>query len=198
MINIGIAGGPGSFNDSAVQHLIRDIGQSDVQIHYLDDTESVLRAIEFENIDLGQFALYNSYAGVYEECMEPMGRYRFRVHSAFPMQIVHCLMKHPSIEAIELTTIMSHREVLKQCRGTLANRFPHLKLIEGTGSLTDPGRIGVAIANGTIEATTAVVSNGLIAELFGLEILERDLQDKQDAVSTFLRVLPLNAEELPI
>jgi len=190
ILRIGIQGGPGSFNDSAIRELTTGLNAK-VSIHYLDDTESVLSAIENEGIELGQFALYNSYAGLYEESLNAIGKFRFRIHSMQPMAIVHCLMKRPDITYEELTTIMSHKEVFKQCRRTLAERFSHLTLEEGSAELTDPARVGAAISSGKLPPTTAVVSNGLIAELHDLDVVERGLQDQKDSISTFVRVMQL-------
>lgn len=185
---IGIQGGPGSFNDSALRQYLERHPESTFDVSYLNSTHEVLEKLERGQIEYGQFALFNSQAGFYEESLFEIGRYRFEVEEAYDTQISHCLMTHRDVNIHSIETVMSHREVLKQCKANLEKRYPDVRLVEGAGDLADPARVGEALSKGTLDSSTAVVSNGLIAELHGLSIVERDLQDAEDNVSTFLLV----------
>ena len=185
---IGIQGGPGSFNDSAVRQYIGRHPEAAFDVSYLNSTHEVLERLEQGQIEFGQFALFNSQAGFYEESLSEIGRYRFEVEESYDAQITHCLMMRRDVDIHDIRTIMSHREVFKQCKANLQKLCPNVRLVEGTGNLADPARVGEALSQGTLDSSTAVVSNGLIAELNDLSIVETDLQDAENNVSTFLLV----------
>ena len=63
---IGIQGGLGSYNDTAIRkHLPNDFTQD--KVVYLDSTPNVFVALNSGQIEYGQFAIYNSRSGLYEE-----------------------------------------------------------------------------------------------------------------------------------
>ena len=188
LCRIGIQGGRGSFNDSALRQYLAQHPESKFDVDYLNSTGEVLEKLELGQIDYGQFALFNSRAGFYEESLREIGRYRFTVEDSFDLPIVHCLMTRHEVKMDEIRTIVSHREVFKQCRTKLRNEYANLRLVEGQGPLADPARVGEALSQGDLPSSTAVVSNALIGELHGLDIVARNLQDAKNNVSTFLLV----------
>lgn len=97
-------------------------------------------------------------------------------------------MMHSEAELNEITTIMTHSQVLKQCESNLAKKYACLRLEKGEGELTDPAKIAEAIANGQLPKQVATLSNCLMASVYGLSIVEHDLQDRMDNESTFLLV----------
>jgi len=188
LFRVGIQGGPGSFNDSALRQYIVQNPELEFQVRFLNSTGEVFEALKEGQVEYGQFALFNSNAGFYEESLAEVSRRKFTVEASYSCPIVHCLMKRQGTSTDAISTIMSHREVFKQCRAKLKLKYPRAQLIEGTGALADPSRVGEALAQGALPATTAVVSNGLIAELHDLEVVETGLQDAGDNVSTFLLI----------
>jgi prephenate dehydratase len=60
-------------------------------------------------------------------------------------------------ELSEITAIMTHARVLKQCKNSLAKKYPNLRLGVGEGDLTDPAKIAEAIAQGQFPKSIAVV-----------------------------------------
>jgi prephenate dehydratase len=112
----------------------------------------------------------------------------FAVIDRYSIQVVHCLMVHPDARMEEVDTIMTHPQVLAQCRNTIARRYPHLILKEGEGDFVDPARVGEGIARSLLPRNVATVSNRLISEAWGLKIVDQDLQDRADNFTTFVFV----------
>jgi len=185
---VGIQGGPGSFNDSALRHFLEVNPRPSWQVRYLDTTPRVLSALAAGEISFGQFAIYNTVGGLYEESLSAVGEYRFRIVDRYAIRIAHALMIRREASLQQVDTILTHPEVFKQCRRRLAARYPHLEQKVGEGDLTDPARIAESLAAGRLPASVAVLSNGLLASIHGLQIVAEELQDERDSRSTFLLV----------
>lgn len=193
-LRIGIQGGRGSFNEEALKHYLQnqDIPETDVEIKYLYTTDRVLSALISGEIDRGQFAVENSIGGPVKETIAAQEDYsfadRFEVIEQYSIQVLHCLMVHPDARLDEVETIMTHPQVLAQCRNTIARRYSHMMLKEGEGDFVDPARVGEGIARGSLPRNVATVSNRLISEAWGLKILDHDLQDRVDNFTAFVLV----------
>lgn len=186
-IRYGIQGGPGSFNESAFYlHRVCHPDKS-YELIYLDTTSNVLDSLHNGQIDQGQFALFNSYAGPYDESLSAIGKYNFKPLQYHKLPIKHVMMVLQDVSIDEVSVIVSNPEVFKHCKKQLAERFSRLQIAFGEGELTDPARAAEALVQGKLSRSTAIVSNALIAEKLGLKIIARDLQDV-DCESTFLVV----------
>jgi prephenate dehydratase len=194
IISIGIQGGPGSFNEQALRLYLDQHSQPlmDVKVKYLYTTDRVLSELLTGSIDLGQFAVENSLGGSVEETLVAQKKYSFETNceviAHYSLQIAHCLMLHPEVQLEEVKTIMTHPQVLAQCRNNIGRRYPWVELSVGEGDLIDPAKVGEAIARGILPRTVATVSSRLIADIQGLKILDQNLQDREDNFTRFILV----------
>ncbi len=187
-IIIGIQGGPGSFNEEAIRYYIQKNGLKNVTIEYLHTTEKVLQELNKEAIDLGQFAIHNSTGGIVMESITAMGKYHFTVVEEFAIKIAHALMIRKDAELSEITTIMTHPQVLAQCRKTLAQKYPHLTQTSGEGELIDHALVAKQLSEGKLPKNTATMGSKILAKLYSLKIVEDNLQDLQENYTSFLIV----------
>lgn len=197
MVIIGIQGGRGSFNEEAANtHLPENISGA-YELRYLHTTPNVLEALDKGEIDCGQFALYNTQGGLYEESLYAIAEHTFKIVCAYAIRIRHSLMIRRDTELSEITTIITHQQVLKQCTKSLALKYPEFRLAVGEGELTDPAKIAETMAKGQLPREVATVSNRLMADVYGLRIVENDMQDSIDNESTFLLVAKYCLDALP-
>lgn len=193
-LRVGIQGGLGSFNEQALRLYLERRGRTpcDVEIKYLYTTDNVLSELKAGAIERGQFAAENSLGGPVQETLAAQAKHSFEenyeVVDRYSIRVAHCLMIHPDARPEEVDTIMTHPQVLAQCRETIARRHPGMALEEGVGDLLDPAKVGEAIARGRLPRNVATVSNRLIAEARGLKIVDRNLQDREDNFTTFVFV----------
>jgi len=187
-IKIGVQGGAGSFNDEAVKFYTETRHVSPYEVVYLYTSEAVLAALAGKEIDYGQFALYNSRGGAVEETMRSMGPHRFQVVDWYSIPVAHHLICRQDAAIAEIATIMTHPQVLSQCRATLRERYPHLRFIQGKGEMIDPARVAFALKNGDIPPSVATLACKSIAHVYGLKIIDSDLQDESNNETTFLLV----------
>lgn len=187
-ITYGIQGGPGSFNEEALNFYTSSQGIKDFQAKYLYTTEKVLNALTRGDIDYGLFAIQNSVGGVVNESTNAMAHHRFQIIEEFAIPIQHHLQKLPGTKTEDLHTIMAHPQVLKQCKTHLANHYPQMNLKSGEGDLIDTAQAGKALSEGQLDPNTAILGAKTISKLYGLEIIDRNLQDDPTNNTSFFLV----------
>ena len=187
-LKIGIQGGAGSFNEEAITYYIQRNNIANVELVYLHTSENVLRELEDGTVDQGIFALHNSLGGIVMESIEAMGRYHFSIVEEFAIKISHALMVKKGTKLKEIDTIMTHPQVLAQCKGSLHQKYSHLKQTWGEGELIDHALVAKALSEGKLPSNIATMGSKVLADLYNLDIIEDNLQDLHDNYTSFLLV----------
>lgn len=187
-LTIGIQGGKGSFNEEAVMYWLKRSGIQDYKIKYLYTTDNVLAALHAGDIDRGQFAIHNSVGGIVGESVDAMAKYKFTIIEEFAIVIAHALMIRDDADYGEVTTIMTHPQVFAQCQHTLPQKYPHLKQTSGEGELIDHANVAKQMAAHKLPKHIATMGSKVLAELYGLKIVEDNLQDAKENYTSFLLV----------
>jgi prephenate dehydratase len=173
----------GSFSEEAALEYARDNQLGEVEIVELVSTEGVLSAVEHGRIDYGIFALENSNGGVVYESVYAMAAHRFRVVDLFEIDVNHTLLVHPSLEGRQrIDRIASHQQAIRQCRMWLRHNFPTTLVTEEADTAEAARMLGA----GELPPSTAVIAAERCAELFGLRVLERRIQDLKFNFTTFV------------
>lgn len=187
-IIFGIQGGKGSFNEEAILFYAKKHGIKKFQIKYLFTSEKVLKNLHEGNIDYGQFAIQNAVGGVVEESTHAMARYKFKIVEEFQILIRHFLMKRKDVDVSQIKTIMAHSQNFRQCKDNLAKKYPDLKQISGQGDLLDTAKCAEALEKNQIDKNTAILGPKILAKIYDLEIIDENLQDSQNNLTTFFLV----------
>jgi prephenate dehydrogenase len=188
MTVFGIQGGKGSFNEEAVNDYIKRNGIKKHKIKYLYTTEKVLKNLHEGSIDLGIFAIQNAVGGVVEESTHAMARYKFKIVSEFQIMIRHNLMKRKDVKTEEIRIIMAHSQNFRQCKDNLDRKFPRLGRITGKDDLMDTAMAARALSLGKIPKNTAILGPRILSEIYGLDIVDENLQDSKNNLTTFFAV----------
>ncbi|MBI5390784.1 prephenate dehydrogenase/arogenate dehydrogenase family protein [Candidatus Woesearchaeota archaeon] len=185
---IGIQGGKGSFNEAAaiVYATTAKIGR--YELEYLYTTKNVLEALHQGDIDRGIFALANSVGGIVEETKQAIGEYRFSIIHELMIPITHSLMIRNDAKLQDITVIMTHPQVVKQCESTIKERYGKLKIVYGKGDAIDPAKIAEQITQKKWGKNVAVMGNPLLAEKYSLKKVADHLEDREDNTTTFVVV----------
>lgn len=189
-IVIGIQGGKGSFNEQAVNDYITHYGSSEIdyQVIYLYTTEKVFKALNDGEIDMGQFAMHNSVGGIVHESLYAIANNIFEIVKDFDIKISHHMMIRRDVTPDKVKIFMTHPQVIKQCKGNLKRYCSGLKIISGDGDLIDHSKVAEALADGEIEPTIGVIGPSVLADLYDLHIIRKDLQDSDQNFTNFLVV----------
>lgn len=204
---IAIQWGKWSFNEIAIRNFLDSQKQNppdllsqggikhpniltfqDSKIIYAYTTAEVLRLVARGEAGYGQFAIANSIGGLVMETLQSLGskHWEYITHYAIPVR--HCLMIHPEAKQKDITTIMWHEQAIRQCEKTLEKLFPNAEKIWWTWNLTDNASVAEWVANGTLPITTASIGHESLADIYGLTIIERDIQDRDDNMTTFVLI----------
>lgn len=187
-LTIGIQGGKGSFNDEAVQYYVKKAGIKDYDIKYLYTSEKVLSALHAGDIDWGLFAIHNSVGGMVGESVEAMARYKFSIVEEFAIIIAHALMIRDDAEYSDITSVMAHPQVFAQCKSTLARKYPDLELTSGKGELIDHANVARQLGSHKLPKNVGTMGSKVLAGLYGLKVVEDNLQDAAENYTSFLMV----------
>jgi arogenate dehydrogenase (NADP+) len=185
---IGIQGGRGSFNEEAARSLMGRTPDESFEIVYLHTTEKVLRALHEGTVDRGLFAIHNSVGGMVGESVEAMARYRFAIVEEFAIEISHALMIAIDADVSKVNAVMAHPQVFRQCRSNLEHKYPNLRQISGDGDLIDQAKVAELLGRGEIPDTVATLGSKVLAGINGLRIVEDNLQDLTENLTSFLFV----------
>jgi prephenate dehydratase len=184
-IKIGIQGGEGSFNDEAIYTYLVKHTDINADIQYLYTTENVLRALHQGKIDMGQFAIRNTLGGEVKESVEAMKEFPSKTIAEYKIKIAHALMIRPDATMEDITTIMTHPQVLAQCKRTVMEKYPQLKQTVGEGELVDPAYVAKQLSKKKLPKNVATMSSKVLAEIYGLTIVQTDMQDEKENYTTF-------------
>lgn len=187
-IVFGIQGGKGSFNEEALESYISKKAIKDYKIKYLYTSVGVLNALGKGEIDRGQFAIENSVGGLVQESIEAMANYKFRIVDQFKIIISHALMIRKDAKLAEIDTIMTHPQVLAQCKSTLAKKYPNLKKTSGKGEMIDHSVVAEKLAKKELPKNIATMGSKILSDIYDLRIVEENLQDAKKNYTTFLQV----------
>lgn len=182
----GIQGGAGSFNEEALLYYLQSADIKQYEIVSLYTTERVLQRLSSGQIDYGLFAIHNSLGGRVHESFEAIRTYRFQVLAEVEIPIRHYLLKKPNVPFWQIDTIMTHPQVLKQCRATLQKKYADVRLSSGQKDFRNTARVAQAVADGELPHTTAVIGSARLSKLYGLQIVDGNLQDAQTNRTRFL------------
>lgn len=187
-LTFGIQGGKGSFNEEAVMYYLAHAGTKKYKIKYLYTAENVLRALNAGEIDFGQMAIQNSVGGVVDETISAMAKYKFKISEQFEIKISHALMMRPDAKFSDITTIMSHPQALAQCKKTLMQKYGKLKQTSGKKELIDQAQVARRLAEKRLPKSLAVLGSRMLAKIYGLKIIEENLQDAKENYTSFMMV----------
>ena len=187
-LTFGIQGGVGSFNEKAINHYLSETDIKHYKIKYLYTSANVLKSLHKGEIDFGQFAIHNSIGGMVGESVQAMTKYKFKIVKEFAIQIAHALMIRSDADFSDVTTIMTHPQVLAQCRGNLAQKYANLVKTSGKGVLIDHATVAKRMSEGKIDKNIATMGSDILAQIYGLKIVENNLQDLQNNFTSFLIV----------
>lgn len=187
-ITYGIQGGKGSFNEEAIQYFTQRAMITKYTVKYLYTSMGVMRALHEGSIDRGQFAIHNSAGGMVEESIHALAKYKCTIVEEFAIKISHALMIREDADFSKITTVMTHPQVLAQCKQTLHQKYPHLLQTSGKGTFVDHAMVARAMGKKRLPRHIATMGSKVLAKLYGLKIVEDKLQDLKENYTTFLHV----------
>jgi prephenate dehydratase len=181
MTRVAFLGPPGTFTEEAL------LGQPDLAQFELVPVAGlldVLTAAQSGDVDLGFVPIENSIEGTVTATLDNLV---FDTELLIQREIVldvHLnLMARPGSRTRDITRVVSFPHASAQCRGFLAKVLPGAEVL-AANSTADAAR---QVGEGGSPATAALAP-ALAAKLYGLDVLESDVEDHQDNQTRFVLV----------
>lgn len=182
---IGYLGPQGTYSEKAAILYSKDMER--VEYQSIDD---VISAVDNESIEVGIVPIENSIEGSVNATMD---RFIFtsdvKIIGEVVISIAHDLLVSKNYNGEKINKILSHTQALGQCRGFLNSNFNGVQQ-EVTSSTAEAAR-QVAVSN----ESWAAIGNPLCADIYGLKVLRKAIQDNKDNETRFVVISKRAKEE---
>ena len=185
---VTIQGVAGCFHEAAAKEYFAG---EEIEIIPCDTFPILFDKMKYDASLLGIVAIENTIAGSLLQNHELLRQSNLRIVGEQHMYISHVICALPGQSLDELIEVNSHPMALMQCEQYLL-RHPNLKMVEAS----DTAGSAQYIAENHVTGHAAVCGK-YAAELYGLNILDEDIQTNKRNFTRFLIVAdPLEADEL--
>ena len=144
----------------------------DVLVNSLLDKTATVGIMALENTIAG--SIIPNYALIDNNNLHIVGEEYLNIH--------HHLMAFPGQNIEDIKEVCSHPMALLQCKEFFKNH-PHIKLVEDV----DTAEVAKRISKNKLKGVAAIAPK-LAAEIFGLEVLEDEIQTMKDNATRFVIV----------
>lgn len=169
---VGVLGPEGTFSEVAARTRYPEAG-----IRYFGDFEEVLMAVERGDVDAGVVPLENSLEGSIGQTLDALLNLDVKITGELNLRVRHCLIGRGAQDKVKV--VLSHPQALAQCRRYIKKHYPRAE-IRTTGSTTHAVRLAQEFPE------MAAISSAEAADRYGLELIDRDIQDSDNNVTRFV------------
>ncbi len=171
---IAFQGMAGAYSDLACRQVYPDL-ETVPSVSF----EAAFRAVREKRADLAMIPVDNTLAGRVADVHYLIPNGELQIIGEHFQLIRHCLLGLPGAKLEELTDVHSHVHAIPQCK----NVIEELQLVKHTVADTAKGASDIKKWD---DNTQAAIASELAAQIYGLEILKRDVQDASHNTTRFL------------
>jgi prephenate dehydratase len=141
--------------------------------------EDVFTKVESGQVALGMLPVENSMAGVVSDSYDLLASNDLRIVGEHYLQVHHCLLGAKGTSIDRIGAVYSHPQALAQCHSFIRLQgWDRCSVYDTAGAAADLS------SRGHVEE--AAIASELCAELYGLTVLKRDIQDSAKNTTRFL------------
>jgi prephenate dehydratase len=166
---IGYLGPQGTFSEQAARVFLNG---RDGECAACDSLEQVLGRVASGELDEGIVPVENSSEGAVGVTLDLLAmHYDLAVRGELVLPVTHCLIARQGVEMAEVERVLSHPQVLAQCRGFLQERLPRAVPVECASTAAAAAQVA------DCNKPWAALGYSLAAENYGLAVLEPGAND---------------------
>ena len=141
---------------------------------------AVAAAVDSGMADEGVVAIENSIEGSVTDTLDILiHESRLSIRRELVLPVGHCLLVRPGMQAADVKLLLSHPQALGQCRRFVERCFPKAEVVAALST-------AAAVEEMMARENAAAIGTRRAAELYGAEILARDIQDRSDNLTRFV------------
>jgi prephenate dehydratase len=172
---VGYLGPPGTFTEEAA--LLHD---SSAQLLSFNSVAAVAEAVSSGMADEGVVAIENSIEGSVPDTLDVLiHESRLSIRRELVLPIEHFLLVRPGTQVTDVTILLSHPQALGQCRRFVERCFPKAEVVAALST-------AAAVEEMMAREGAAAIATRRAAEIYGAEILARELQERSDNLTRFV------------
>lgn len=173
-MTIGFLGPEGTFTEAAA---FKHFGRA-VSVSPLESIDAVFREVESGAAQFGVVPVENSTEGVVNHTLDMFIRSKLSICGEVQLRIHHFLMAAQE-DRKKIRRVYSHPQSLAQCRKWLDSNLASADR-EAVSSNAEAARIAAE------DPAAAAIAGEVAAELYGLRLLARNVEDEPDNTTRFL------------
>lgn len=178
-LSVAALGGPGTYSESAA---VAFFGSS-IQSQFYNDFDGIFEAVTSTQADRGILPIENSLAGSIHRNYDLLLRYDLYIVGEIQIHIAHQLIALPGVTLADIKRVYSHPQPFAQCEQSLTNILPQAERIP----TYDTAGSAKLLREQNITDGAALASKRA-AGLYGLNILQPDMQDDPENYTRFVIV----------
>ncbi len=179
---IAFQGELGAYGHEACQ-----AARPDFEVLPCETFEQVISAVKSGEADLAMLPIENSTYGRVADIHRLLPESGLHIHDEAFVRVRICLLGLPGAQLGDITDVHAHLVLLPQ-----SARFLAAHSIKGHSATDSAG--AAAELSGSSDKTQGVLASALAAEIYGLDVLERDIEDHGHNTTRF--VIMGNAPDL--
>ena len=173
---VGFQGEPGAYSEKAVHDLFGE--PVAVPLHSF---HKVFEQVEIGKIDYGVVPLENSHAGSINDSYDLLVRHGLQIVAETIVRIQHCLLAAPGTAIKDVRVVFSHPQALDQCEELLDSLDVERVAVHDTAG-------AARVVSEDRKPGTAAIASAEAAQLYGLEVLASDIEDRPDNSTKFVAI----------
>ena len=141
--------------------------------------EDAMQKVEKGRADFALIPIENKTAGRVDEFYGLIPEMKLQIVGEHYQKIEHCLLGIKNVYLSDIKYVYSHPQGLAQCRNNLKKfNLKPVALFDTAGSAQEVAKLQ--------ERDKAAIASSLAAEIYGLQILDDNIQDKADNYTRFI------------
>lgn len=150
------------------------------QILYVKTFEAVFQAVQSGLCKYGVVPIENSSNGSVRQVYSLLEKYQFSIVRSMRLWIHHTLLAKPGTKMSDIKKIYSHEQAIGQCSGFIGKLSGVQVIPCGNTALA------AQMAAEDPEGHTAAIASKRCAELYGLEVLDEEIQNSENNYTRFV------------
>jgi prephenate dehydratase len=143
--------------------------------------DSVFDVVSSGNCAAGLIPIENSLAGSIHQNYDLLLKNDLHITGEYYLRVKHCLIGLPEAQKENITKAISHPQALGQCAGYLKKHGIRSEAVFDTA-----GSVKMLKESGAQD--TAAIASRRAAELYGMQILDEDIEDNPENYTRFLSI----------
>jgi len=174
-MRIAFQGEPGAYSEAAA---LEHFG-ADIETLPCESFDALFAAVASQYADFGMAPIENSLAGSIHQNYDLLARHELHIVGEHVLRVEHCLIGAPEARLNDIQLVISHPQALAQCDQYIRAHGWKRKVVYDTA-----GSVKMLRASGARD--TAAVASARAAQVYAMQILQRNIEDNSQNYTRFL------------